>query len=364
MAKKRDRFQIVDMTCPTCERKIENAVWKLPGTAEVKASYACGSVRVVYDETICNATEIIKTIREAGYTVAQQKFRQQFSFSKTIRKMAVFLFILAIIFLANNLYGSYNLDDKLKDNVSYAVLFLAGIFTSFHCVGMCGGIMLSQNGTHEEHRLKAILPTIFYNTGRILSYTVLGGLVGALGSVISISLRFKVGIMIFAGIFMIIMGLNMSGVTLFRKIYLKLPWTRHSAPKTSRGPFIVGMLNGLLPCGPLQTMQLYALGTGSAFKGALAMFIFALGTIPLMISLGTISGLSHRFAGKFVKYSAALVIILGLVMTNRGLTLAGVNTSFTNALLPKVQTASAAAVKAELNGGIQNHSLLTNREKT
>ena len=60
------------------------------------------------------------------------------------------------------------------------------------------------------------------------------------------------------------MGLNMSGFSVFRKLNLKLPWSACSVKNKPKTPFLIGVLNGLMPCGPLQTMQLYALGTGSA----------------------------------------------------------------------------------------------------
>ena len=85
-------------------------------------------------------------------------------------------------------------------------------------------------------------------------------------------------------------------------------------------------MNGLMPCGPLQAMQLYALGTGSFLAGALSMFIFSLGTVPLMFGLGALSSLlSSKFTSRMMKVSAALVLLLGLVMVNRGLALSGVN---------------------------------------
>lgn len=131
---------------------------------------------------------------------------------------------------------------------------------------------------------------LLYNGGRIISYTILGGIVGALGSVLSLSISVKAGIQIFAGVFMIIMGLNMSGFSIFRRFNLRLPWSACSIKKKPKTPFLIGVLNGLMPCGPLQTMQLYALGTGSAFNGALSMFLFSLGTVPLMLTFGALSG--------------------------------------------------------------------------
>lgn len=94
--------------------------------------------------------------------------------------------------------------------------------------------------------------------------------------------------------------------------------------KRAGSPFYVGLLNGLMPCGPLQAMQLYALGTGSMLGGALSMLTFGLGTVPLMFSFGAVSSfLSGKFTRNMMKFSAALVMALGLVMIGRGMSLSG-----------------------------------------
>jgi plastocyanin domain-containing protein len=93
----------------------------------------------------------------------------------------------------------------------------------------------------------------------------------------------------------------------------------------SRGPFAVGVLNGFMPCGPLQTMQLYALGTGSALAGAASMFVFSIGTVPLMLVFGlTAALLPRKFVPVMVKASAVLVMFLGVVTFGRAAALSGI----------------------------------------
>jgi hypothetical protein len=99
----------------------------------------------------------------------------------------------------------------------------------------------------------------------------------------------------------------------------------------------IGLLNGLMPCGPLQAVQFYALGTGSALAGALSMFFFASGTVFLMFGFGYfVSSISGERVKKMMKISGAVVILLGIFMLNRGLTNFG--WSFRN-LLPRGQVA-------------------------
>ena len=132
-----------------------------------------------------------------------------------------------------------------------------------------------------------------------------------------------------AGAVMVVMGLNMLGIfPWLRGLNPHLPWflsrklsVRHF---TNRRPFIVGFLNGLMPCGPLQSMQILALASGSPLTGALSMLLFSLGTVPLMLGLGTIvSTLGKRFAHTVTSVGAVLVAVLGLAMLSQGGTLSG-----------------------------------------
>lgn len=343
------RLKVYNMTCTSCEKTVERTLKKLVGVFNAKASYSSQFVEVEYDSEICSLTDIKNAILSAGY---KTETSSNFGFA------GILIIAMAIILIGNST-GGFDMNNMLK-GATYFVLFLVGVLTSIHCVGMCGGIMLSQSLSSENsNRLQAIKPAFLYNMGRVISYTVLGGIVGALGSILSLSIKTQAALQLFAGLFMIIMGFNMAGFSLFRKIQIRLPWSFCSIKNKPKSPLMVGILNGLMPCGPLQTMQLYALGTGSAYKGALSMFIFALGTVPLMLTFGAVSGLlSKGYTKKILKFSGILVIILGLIMGNRGLSLAGINlTPPMASLLPNSSeslTASAAnSTKAVLKDGVQ-----------
>jgi hypothetical protein len=125
------------------------------------------------------------------------------------------------------------------------------------------------------------------------------------------------------------MGANMLGLLpSLRKFIPRMPSALADKVEAksagSKSPVIVGLLNGLMPCGPLQAMQLYALSTGSPLKGALAMFIFSVGTVPLMFGLGALSSvLTKKFTQKVMTVGAVLVAVLGLMMFTTGWSLSG-----------------------------------------
>ncbi len=314
MSIKKERIKVYDMTCTTCEKKIKRELMKLSGVYDVSASFSAQEVIVKYNSDLCDTEKIKGCIKASGYSLDS---------SKGYRFAGILVIAAAIILLGSSTAG-FDMNEKLK-GASYLILFIVGVLTSLHCVGMCGGIMVSQSISKDNStRLKTIMPAAQYNAGRVISYTVIGGIVGALGSAISLSLGVKAGIQIFAGVFMVIMGLNMAGFSIFKKFSIKLPWSACYIKRKPKSPFLVGILNGLMPCGPLQTMQLYALGTGSALAGAASMFVFSLGTVPLMLTFGALTGLlSKGYSKKILKFSGYMVIILGLIMGSRGLSLAG-----------------------------------------
>ncbi|WP_160687759.1 sulfite exporter TauE/SafE family protein [Clostridium sp. C2-6-12] len=345
MSIKKVNIKVYDMTCTSCEQRVERAVKKVSGVLNAMASYSAESVTIEFNEDICTKEEIKEAINSAGYSTKK---------SSNLKFAGFFLIVAAILLLGNSTYG-FDMSEQLN-NASYFVLFIVGMLTSIHCVGMCGGIMLTQsvsknnNINIEKNHSKNLMPAILYNAGRVTSYTIIGGIVGALGAVLSLSLNVKAGFQIFAGIFMIVMGINMAGFSLLRKFNIKLPWSTCKIKQKPKTPFLIGMLNGLMPCGPLQTMQLYALGTGSAISGALSMFLFSLGTVPLMLLFGSISSiLSKGYTKQLLKFSGVLVIILGIIMGNRGLALAGVSVPNMMALKQSISGTEASAATSNIS---------------
>ena len=198
------------------------------------------------------------------------------------------------------------------------MLFILGFFTSFHCVGMCGGILLTQTINKKENNLckkSSFMTAIKYNSGRIISYTIIGGIVGALGSIFSATVQIQNLIKVIAGVFMIISGLHMIGIKIFNNIHIPIIFKKSTCVNNHKNPFIIGYLSGFLPCGPLQTMQLYALSSGSFIMGASSMFVFSLGTLPIMLTFAFFfSRINSLFNEKIYKYVGILIVILGILM--------------------------------------------------
>jgi len=360
-------LQIEGMTCTGCETRIENVLNKLEGIQDVKAIYSSSNVYVTYDLNAINLNKIIEAVEKLDYKVKNKPDDNQSNNSPTrllniksdkmdVGQLAgIAVIIFALYMIIKNTVG-FNFIPQVDQSMGYGILFFIGLLTSLHCVAMCGGINLSvctkYTATTNDSKFGKLKPSVLYNMGRVISYTVIGGIVGAIGSVVSFSGTAKGIVAIASGVFMVIMGLNMLNIFPgLRKLNPRMPKIfarKVHANSQNRGPLYVGLLNGLMPCGPLQAMQIYALGTGSILAGALSMFLFSLGTVPLMFGFGAVSSfLSGKFTHKMMKVSAILVLILGIVMLNRGMALSGINT---NIVLGASTTSSGIA---KVDGNVQ-----------
>jgi sulfite exporter TauE/SafE/copper chaperone CopZ len=360
-------IQVEGMTCTSCERRIESSLQKLNGMENVKAIYSSSNVYVTYDPNLINLNAIIKEIEKLDYKVKnkpRENIDSKFFVESTSKNsdslevsqlLGIAVIILALYIIIKNTVG-FNFIPQVEQSMSYGILFVIGLLTSLHCVAMCGGINLAvctkfSIGANDIKYGK-LKPSILYNTGRVIAYTVVGGIVGGIGSVISFSGTAKGIVAIASGVFMVIMGLNMLNVFPFlRKLNPRMPkiFTKKlHEDSTNKGPLYIGLINGLMPCGPLQAMQIYALGTGSIWTGAISMFLFSLGTVPLMFGFGAITSiLSSKFTHKMMKVSAVLVLILGVVMLNRGFALSGVNAKI------DIGTENSSSYIAKINGDVQ-----------
>ncbi len=335
-------LQIDGMTCTSCEMRIENALKKLDGVLEAKVIFSSSNVYITYDANAIGLEQIIQTIEKLDYVVKNKpgaanvpktNIKKAENDKMSINQLlGLGIILFALYFIIKNTVG-FNYIPEINQSMGYGILFVVGLLTSLHCIAMCGGINLSQCVSYKvdkenSGKLSKLKPGLLYNSGRVISYTIIGGIAGALGSSISFSGAAKGIVAVISGVFMVIMGLNMLNISPWlRKLNPRMPEIFGHKIHTNNGrygPFFVGLINGLMPCGSLQAMQIYALGTGSFAAGALSMFMFSIGTVPLMFGLGTLSSiLSGKFTHKMMKVSAMLVIALGVVMTNRGLALSG-----------------------------------------
>jgi len=212
------------------------------------------------------------------------------------------------------------------DSVNFLTIATIAFLGSFgHCIGMCGGIVLAYSTIKIEPASSKVSKTVahlLYNFGRVLTYTILGALFGAIGGVATFSNTANGTLLIVAGIVMILAGLSLMGKIKFLTLiehsisssnFYKKSFQAILHSKSNASFFILGMLNGLLPCGFVYFFAITAASTASPLYGALVMFIFGVSTIPAMFSLGFLSSLASAtsFRNMMMSLSSVAVILYG-----------------------------------------------------
>lgn len=213
---------------------------------------------------------------------------------------------------------------------SFIIIALGlGLTSSLHCIGMCGPIAFSL-GLNPDDKLDFTFRNLTYQLGRILTYTLLGAIIGIIGEGVSFS-GLQNPFSIAVGIMMILMAFlpknlenSSSSFRLFNQFMYKLKASlgKFIRQNNYKSLFTTGLLNGLLPCGAVYAALTGSLAMGGILRGAVFMFFFGLGTIPLMflsVIMGNVVGLKTR--ERILKLLPILMILLGVLFVLRGLDL-------------------------------------------
>lgn len=218
----------------------------------------------------------------------------------------------------------------------YVLAFATGLLGGFgHCIGMCGPIVASY--TLASHSAAAgsvtgtLLPHIFYNAGRVMSYGLIGAFMGLTGSFVNVAGRFagvQNFVAVISGVIMILMGLSITGIWGSTRWIEKhnlsvLRAAQVVASSASSARFLLlGLTLGLLPCGLSYTVFIAAAGSGGPLPGMNTALLFGLGTVPALLAFGAaVSTLSSRIRGAVYRAGGVLVIIMGIYFFLRGVRL-------------------------------------------
>jgi len=218
--------------------------------------------------------------------------------------------------------------------------FMAGVFGSLHCAGMCGGIAsaLGMSLKQSAENPKPVNSALAFQLGRISSYFLAGVIAGHLGDVITQTAMFQgiaAYLRLFSALFIIGLGLYLAGFFPFFSIIEKLgvpvwkkisPLSRHLLPvKYLPQAYGLGFLWGWLPCGLTYSILLWSIAAGSAIEGGLLMLAFGLGTIPAMLSLtlgaGKVLNLVKQPTIRIV--AGLLIVVAGLYILHSSMMMLG-----------------------------------------
>lgn len=180
-------LDIGGMSCIHCQTKIEDALNATKGVLKASVSYKKESAEIEYDSSKVNRKKLIDVVEKLDYEVLSTKEK---SSPDIINSICLLTTILALFYVLqkSDLLNLLVPGSLAESGMSFGMLFVIGMITSVHCIAMCGGISLSQSiPKHTKHKTiqepgqKAILPPLFYNLGRVCSYTLTGFILGSIG---------------------------------------------------------------------------------------------------------------------------------------------------------------------------------------
>jgi sulfite exporter TauE/SafE/copper chaperone CopZ len=318
-------FHISGTHCPSCKILVEDIL--------NEQDFIKNSVVNLKQETVTIQTEndqsaeamaqlLTSKIKPNGYILSVEKtIREKKSDDILWKAVPIGLMFLVLFFL---LQKSGILNFGIGGQITPATSFLIGLIASVSsCLAIVGGLVLSLSAKISQDNISDTKTFVLFHAGRLVSFAVLGGVLGAVGSAIGVNFTFTALLGLLASLVMLLLGLNLVGI--FKNNKIALPsgvfnFFRKIEHKTLT-PLILGFATFFLPCGFTQSMQVSALGSGSFISGLLIMFAFALGTLPmlLLLSFGSASFAHGKHAPLFFKSAGVVVIGLGLFALLAGL---------------------------------------------
>lgn len=341
-------YYVEGMHCSSCEIMIEKKLLKQPSVESVDASLKEKKVEIYFKDQKPNIELVNKDLKKLGYQLTTKKhikkerpfisFRDNGAIEfngkklKNILRTGVVLVSLIIAFFVfeDLQLGRYA---SVTEESSLPAFFMLGLVAGLSsCAALVGGLLLSMTKQWNElyidadSNYKKAQPHIMFHIGRLLSFALLGGVLGLLGNVISLDNPVIYAILvILISLVMVILALQMLGVEWAQGFSFTAPkaLTREAADESNfkgrQMPFIIGFATFLLPCGFTLIAQTLALTSGSFIQGSLIMTFFVFGTLPMLMGI-SLTGLqfnsSPRLTAKFNQVVGLLLIFFAIYNIN------------------------------------------------
>ena len=351
MAKiKKITLYVDGMHCPSCEVLMNDKFREEGNVVDVKPDFKKQKVEVFYTGHL-NREILNNKIKKFGYEIVESQIRETETLWKRIGEalgIGAIILILYLIAEELSLIPSFN----FTGNLSLLTIFVIGLVASTStCMATSGALYLSLVNRSGSNLSKAL----FFNAGRILSYTAFGFLAGLLGQALITNLKFGPFLTLLAAIFMLLLGLDMAKIVsigsiipsgLNKSIFENLEHKLMRYPR--KAPFFLGAITYFLPCGFTQAVQVYALGLASPVESAITMMIFAVGTTPALLLVGGLSAFTKSsFYSYFMKTMGVLVFIIGFIYFSNFISLYGININ------PFIKNGQRNGMASSVEGGVQ-----------
>jgi uncharacterized protein len=358
------KLTVRGMTCVNCETLVAHRLRAVPGVEAVRVNHAEGTAEIAYRGDL-DLAALQRALADDGYGLNVWDALSAMARRNTARDYAeitgILVILVGLVFALQH-FGLMPRGFAVSESVTLGLVFLIGLVASVSsCMAVTGGLLVASAAAYNDSTrgltgFQRFRPHLYFNAGRLLSYTLLGGLIGIIGSALTLSPEANGLLTIAASVIMIVLGLQMLGL-LPRVGQFPLPKLvgdrilNLRATSIAGGAFTLGALTFFLPCGFTQALQLYVLGKGSFAVGALTMLVFALGTLPALLSLSALSSFARGwFQKRFVRFAGAAVVVLGFVNIQYGLVLSGLGSDAQQAVAQAGKPSDAPIVATQMDG--------------
>lgn len=323
MAQQKKIF-IQGMTCAACEANIGYELKKISTLDNVRVSLKSGSAEMTFSGDRFPLAEVKQKVEALGYKVSEQPTASTIKKRATGEQWTYAVLLVFGLYLIYKYLSWIGLLDWLNFNptsVNFGAAFLIGIVASVStCLVVVGAVVLSFGSKYRATGnlfQSSIKPHLLFHFGRLISFFLLGGVLGMLGSWFNVSTALTGWFTIFIALVLLWLALNILGfVPSLSVIGLRMPkkslavWHRLQASQHTLAPAILGAFTFFLPCGFTQSMQLLAIASGNFWTGALTMFLFALGTLPVLFGLGIASSRLSNRRSIVMQIAIGIIILL------------------------------------------------------
>lgn len=322
-------FHVSGTHCASCKILIEDILNEenIVGSAKVDLKKQTVEIDTESEKNQEEFLEILNPkLAPHKYTLAIEKIDSTTQGNNIIWQAIPIGILFLVLFFWLQKSGILNIG--LGGSVTPTTSFIIGLIASVSsCLAIVGGLVLSLSAKISQDKVSDTKTFTLFHIGRIVSFAVLGGVLGSIGSAFGISFTFTAILGIIASLVMLMLGLNLAGVfarnkmTLHSGVFQKINQTFRKIEHKTLTPLLIGFATFFLPCGFTQSMQISALSSGSFVSGMFIMLAFALGTLPvlLILSFGSASFAHSRYAPLFFKSAGIVVIGLGLFALLGGL---------------------------------------------
>lgn len=328
-------FFVEGMHCAACELVVEKKLSKHPQVKQVKANLSTNKVVIERKENTDGNSIYIEDLNnllaESGYSLTNTNDKKIPINYSELGKALLFAVLFIGFFILLQKLGIVNLVNA--NQITYPFIFLIGVIASLStCMAVVGGLVLSISSAYVKADKNGSIPLVKFHIARLISFFILGGVIGILGSAFTLTTTTTVILNLVLFFVMGVLGLGLLDIfPALRKFQLRMPKALGSTIantelKSYLTPVFLGILTFFLPCGFTQSMQLYSLTTGNFLNGALTMLVFALGTLPVLalISFASVKYAKGLQSKLFFKTSGFIVLFFALFNLLGALTALGV----------------------------------------